>query len=286
MTLPPFKFSFWRLLAYVGPGFLMSIAYLDPGNIAGNVTAGIAGGYSLLWVLLWSTLLGLWYQSMAARIGCVTQRNMAKLCAQQYSTKTRYMLWIMTEFAIIGSDIQEVLGSATAIQILSNGVIPLYAGAIITIFDSFLFLFIHYFGIRKLEAFFLFLIAVMAITFCINFFACEPSVKDLAIGTIVPIIPSGSIPAALGLVGAVIMPHNIYLHSALVLTRKIEMKDHKQTREAIIYNNIESGFSLFISFIINTMVIATFAEYVKLHPGADSDLDLGQAAVALESLLE
>ena len=111
---------------------------------------------------------------------------------------------------------------------MSNGAIPLYAGAIITIFDSFLFLFIHYFGIRKLEAFFLFLISVMAITFCINFFASDPNWGDLAFGTVVPTIPAGSVPAAIGLVGAVIMPHNIYLHSALVLTRKIDMGDAKQ----------------------------------------------------------
>lgn len=129
----------------------------------------------------------------------------------------------MMELAIIGSDIQEVLGSATALNILFG--LPLYVGALITILDSFLFLFIHYFGVRKLEFFFLVLIAIMAVTFCINMVFSKPNVEEIAFGTFVPTVPSGGVNAALGLVGAVIMPHNLYLHSALVLTRKLEMKD-------------------------------------------------------------
>jgi natural resistance-associated macrophage protein len=129
----------------------------------------------------------------------------------------------MTEFAIIGSDIQEVIGSATAINILFG--LPLWVGALITIFDSFLFLFIHYFGVRKLEGFFAFLISIMAICFCLNMFAAKPDYEQIAIGTIVPIIPSGALTAALGLIGAVIMPHNLYLHSALVLTRKVNVRN-------------------------------------------------------------
>ena len=92
-------------MSFIGPGFLMSIAYLDPGNIAGDLEAGVSGGYSLIWTLLWSTILGVFYQALAARIGVVTQRNLAKLCAEQFTKKTRYILWIMTEIAIIGSDI-------------------------------------------------------------------------------------------------------------------------------------------------------------------------------------
>jgi natural resistance-associated macrophage protein 2 len=126
----------------------------------------------------------------------------------------------MTEFAIIGSDIQEVIGSATAIYILFG--LPLWKGALITIFDSFIFLFIHYFGVRKLEGFFLFLISIMAISFCLNMFTADPSYTEMAYGTVVPIIPKGALTAALGLIGAVIMPHNLYLHSSLVLTRKVD----------------------------------------------------------------
>lgn len=165
----------------------------------------------------------------------------------------------MTELAIIGSDIQEVLGSATALNILFNW--PLWVGAIVTILDSFLFLFIHYFGVRKLEFFFLILIAIMTITFMINMVAAKPDVGEMAFGMFVPTVPSGSIQAALGLVGAVIMPHNLYLHSSLVLTRSVGMNNLNQMRDAVIYNNIESAISLFVSFVISTMVIATFAVY-------------------------
>jgi NRAMP (natural resistance-associated macrophage protein)-like metal ion transporter len=129
----------------------------------------------------------------------------------------------MTEIAIIGSDIQEVVGSATAMQILFG--LPLWVGALITILDSLLFLFIHYFGVRKLEGFFAFLISVMAICFFTNLILAKPDVRDIVYGTVVPTIPPGALQAALGVIGAVIMPHNIYLHSSLVLTRKINMRD-------------------------------------------------------------
>ena len=146
----------------------MSIAYLDPGNIAGDLSAGTYGGYKLIWTLFWATVLGWYYQVMAARIGVVTQRNLARVCMEQYSSHMRYILWIMTEIAIIGSDIQEVLGSATALYLLFG--LPLWVGAIVTIFDSFLFLFIHYYGVRKLEMFFAALITIMTFCFCINLF--------------------------------------------------------------------------------------------------------------------
>ena len=168
----------------------------------------------------------------------------------------------MTEFAIIGSDIQEVVGSAYALLILFG--IPVWAGAIITILDSILFLFIHYFGVRKLEAFFLFLILIMTVTFIINMFTSNPNWGEMAYGTIVPTIPFGAGEAMIGVIGSVIMPHNLYLHSSLVLTRKIDVKNRNSVNEANIYNTIESAISLFISFIINVAVISTFAAYVIL----------------------
>jgi natural resistance-associated macrophage protein len=120
----PFHFEFKKFKQFVGPGFLMSVAYLDPGNIAGDLEAGIKGGYSLIWTLLWATIIGLFFQTLAARLGVISQRNLAKLCSQQYDAKRKYTLWLMTELAIIGSDIQEVIGSATAMHILFG--IPLY----------------------------------------------------------------------------------------------------------------------------------------------------------------
>ena len=165
----------------------MSIAYLDPGNIAGDLDAGVHGGYSLIWTLLWATIFGLFYQCMASRIGIVTQRNLAKLSAEQFSKSTRYILWIMTELAIIGSDIQEVLGSATALKILFN--IPIPWGAVITIFDSLLFLFIHYFGIRKLEGLFVILVLIMAVCFGINMLVSKPDYGKIFGNMFVPTDP-------------------------------------------------------------------------------------------------
>jgi len=186
----------------------------------------------------------------------------------------------MTELAIIGSDIQEVVGSATALNILFG--CPLWLGAVVTILDSFMFLFIHYFGVRKLEGFFAFLIIVMTICFTINMFSSKPDYSEIAIGTLLPTIPKGALLSALGLVGAVIMPHNLYLHSSLVLTRKIDVKNRNSVHEANIYNTIESAISLGISVIISTAVIATFASYVEIT-GDKGDLNLKTASVALES---
>ena len=169
----------------------------------------------------------------------------------------KYVLWIMTELAIIGSDIQEVIGSATALYIIFG--LPLWGGALITILDSFLFLFIHYYGVRKLEVFFAFLIGVMTVCFCLNCFNAKPSVSQMAAGILIPSVPKGALPAMLGMVGAVIMPHNFYLHSSLVLTRKIDHTDRNSVKEANIYNAIESGLSLSVSVLISFAVIATFA---------------------------
>lgn len=192
----------------------------------------------------------------------------------------------MTEIAIIGSDIQEVIGSATALKILFG--IPIGLGALITIFDSFLFLFIHYYGVRKLEAFFMVLVSIMAICFGINMFESKPDYSLMFGNMFVPTdpIPSEAVQPALGLVGAVIMPHNIYLHSALVLSRKINMKSKNEIRDATIYNNIESAFSLFISIVISTFVISTFAVYITTpdwlnRKPEDQNLDLESASVAL-----
>lgn len=130
---PPFS---WRKLwLFTGPGFLMSIAFLDPGNLEGDLQSGAIAGYSLLWLLLWATAMGLLVQLLAARLGVATGRHLAELCREEYPNWARLLLWIMAELALIGSDIQEVIGSAIAIKILSQGVLPLWAGVIITALD-------------------------------------------------------------------------------------------------------------------------------------------------------
>lgn len=173
-----------------------------------------------------------------------------------------------------------MVGSATALNILFG--VELWVGALVTIINSFLFLFIHYFGVRKLEVFFAFLIATMATCFLVNMFASKPDYGQMVVGSLVPYVPAGAWSACLGLIGAVIMPHNLYLHSSLVLSREINTKNRYQVREATIYNAIESALSLLISAVISTAVITTFANY-RDKAGEVADVDLLKAAAALES---
>lgn len=259
-----FQFSFRKLWAFTGPGWLMSIAYLDPGNIESDLQAGFVGRYNLLWVLLWATVFGVFVQVLALRLGVVTGRHLAEICRERFHGPVRYILWVMTEFAIIGSDIQEVLGSAVAINLLSNGYIPLWAGCIITASDTFTFLLIERFGVTKLEFLFGALITTMAITFGIEYGMEKPSSADVAKGVVIPqgsYYDNGSqfVTQAVGMIGAVIMPHNVYLHSALVGSRKINRKKSYRITEAIVYNTIESAVALFMSFIINVFVVSVFA---------------------------
>ncbi|XP_056130028.1 natural resistance-associated macrophage protein 2-like isoform X2 [Lampris incognitus] len=257
------SFSFRKLWAFSGPGFLMSIAYLDPGNIESDLQSGAKAEYKLLWVLLGATIIGLLLQRLAARLGVVTGMHLAEVCNRQYHTVPRIILWLMMELAIIGSDMQEVIGCAIAFNLLSSGRIPLWGGVLITITDTFVFLFLDKYGLRKLEAFFGFLITIMAITFGYEYVTVKPNQVQLLKGMFVPYC-EGCGPAqleqAVGIVGAVIMPHNIYLHSALVKSREVDRSSKKEIKEANKYFFIESSIALFISFLINVFVVAVFAE--------------------------
>lgn len=214
-----YDFSWRKLWAFTGPGFLMSIAYLDPGNIESDLQAGTIARYNLLWVLVWSTFFGLIVQRLSARIGTVTGMHLAELCSRRFPIVPRILLWLMTEIAIIGSDMQEVIGTAIAINLLSNGKIPLWGGVLITIVDTFTFLLLDKYGLRKLEAFFGTLILIMSVTFGYEFFAVGPEVVDIGEGIIIPWCKNcrpDAVTQAVGIIGAIIMPHNLYLHSALV----------------------------------------------------------------------
>ncbi|XP_054859947.1 natural resistance-associated macrophage protein 2 isoform X2 [Eublepharis macularius] len=256
-------FSFRKLWAFTGPGFLMSIAYLDPGNIESDLQSGAVAGFKLLWVLLLATVIGLLLQRLAARLGVVTGLHLAEVCNRQYPKVPRIILWLMVELAIIGSDMQEVIGSAIAINLLSVGGVPLWGGVLITIADTFVFLFLDKYGLRKLEAFFGFLITIMAIMFGYEYGTVKPDQGQLLKGMFMPYCDKCGPPQleqAVGIVGAVIMPHNMYLHSALVKSRQIDRSNKKEVKEANKYFFIESCIALFISFIINVFVVSVFAE--------------------------
>eukprot|EP00696_Hemimastix_kukwesjijk_P011599 gnl/Hemi2/2454_TR870_c0_g1_i1.p1 gnl/Hemi2/2454_TR870_c0_g1~~gnl/Hemi2/2454_TR870_c0_g1_i1.p1 ORF type:complete len:519 (+),score=165.36 gnl/Hemi2/2454_TR870_c0_g1_i1:115-1671(+) len=273
-------FSWRKLWAFTGPGFLMSIAYLDPGNLESDLQAGAVAGYSLIWVLWWATVMGLFLQILAARLGVVKGRHLAQLCREEFPGPPRYTLWIMTEIAIIASDIQEVVGSAIALQILFG--LPLWAGVLITALDTFSFLGLHAYGIRKLEAFFGILIGTMCICFFAEFIIGKPSMLEIGEGLVIPRVSGNSIMQAVGMVGAVIMPHNIYLHSALVQSRKIDTTSRAKVSEANYYYAIECAVALFVSFLINLAVLAVFAGQFYNNPAYNtSDIGLSNAGEAL-----
>uniref|UniRef100_A0A672ZPC5 Solute carrier family 11 member 2 n=1 Tax=Sphaeramia orbicularis TaxID=375764 RepID=A0A672ZPC5_9TELE len=266
-------FSFRKLWAFTGPGFLMSIAYLDPGNIESDLQSGAKAGFKLLWVLLVATIIGLLLQRLAARLGVVTGMHLAEVCNRQYPTVPRIILWLMVELAIIGSDMQEVIGCAIALNLLSVGRIPLWAGVLITITDTFVFLFLDKYGLRKLEAFFGFLITVMAVSFGYEYVLVKPDQGELLKGMFVPYCADCGpvqLEQAVGIVGAVIMPHNIYLHSALVksiysllLVPEVDRKNKKEVKEANKYFFIESSIALFVSFLINSFIICFFWSWLQ-----------------------
>ncbi|PON91062.1 NRAMP-like metal transporter [Trema orientale] len=267
-TVPPFSWK--KLWLFTGPGFLMSIAFLDPGNLEGDLQAGAIAGYSLLWLLMWATIMGLMIQMLSARVGVATGRHLAELCREEYPNWAKWVLWFMAELALIGADIQEVIGSAIAIQILSHGVLPLWAGVIITASDCFIFLFLENYGVRKLEAVFAVLIATMALSFAWMFADTKPSGRELFMGLLVPRLGSKTIRQAVGVVGCVIMPHNVFLHSALVQSRNIDPHKKSRVQEALNYYSIESSVALLVSFMINLFVTTVFAKGFYGTKQADS----------------
>lgn len=258
--LPKNWFSWKKLWRFTGPGFLMSIAYIDPGNLEGDLQAGANTGYILLWVLVWSTVMGGALQLLAAKLGVATGQHLAQHCRAEYPRFPRLLMWVMIEIAIIGCDIQEVIGSAIAIFILSKGVIPLYAGVIITALDSFLLLLIDRLGVRHLEAMFGVLVGVMAIAFGIMFADAGVNVGQVLEGIAIPRMTRSSVHYAVAIVGAIIMPHNIYLHSALVQSRDISRTKVARKKEAIAYFSMESALALLISLFINLCVVSVFAK--------------------------
>uniref|UniRef100_A0A670YD07 Natural resistance-associated macrophage protein 1 n=1 Tax=Pseudonaja textilis TaxID=8673 RepID=A0A670YD07_PSETE len=283
--------SFRKLWAFTGPGFLMSIAYLDPGNIESDLQCGAVAGFQLLWVLLWSTILGLLCQRLAIRLGVVTGKDLGEICYHYYPKVSmnapRVLLWIMIEIAIIGSDMQEVIGTAIAFNLLSAGRIPLWGGVLITIVDTFFFLFLDKYGLRKLEAFFGLLIAIMAVTFGYEYVVVNPDQKEVLKGIFIPYCKNcghEQLLQAVGLVGAIIMPHNIYLHSSLVKTREVDRANQKAVKEANMYFLIESTIALFVSFLINLFVMSVFGQAFFQHSNQEHDVCANQSLFLNQSI--
>ncbi|KNH09531.1 solute carrier family 11 member 1 [Perkinsela sp. CCAP 1560/4] len=274
-----FHFSWKKLLRYMGPGFLMSIAYLDPGNLQADIQLGAVAGYKLLWLLLASILLGGVFQSRAINVSVVTGKHLAEHCRMSFPKPVYLLLWCVVELAIIGADIQEVLGSAIALNILTNGFLSIWQGTLITVVDTCIFLLLQQSGVRRLEFFFGVLITVMSTMFGYLYFAHLPPQLEILKGVCIPKIPPGSITQAVGMIGAVIMPHNLYLHSALTLTRDIDRSQPNDVRDSIAYNHIESAIALILSFFINMFVVCNFAS-LNIVPEGILGSQIGVASAA------
>jgi manganese transport protein len=244
-----------RIFAFAGPAYLVSVGYMDPGNWATDLEGGSRFGYALIWVILMSNMMAVLLQTLSARLGIVTGKDLAQACRSEYSRTASFVLWILCEIAIAACDLAELLGTIIGLNLLFG--IPLLWGALVTLFDTFLLLAIQKLGIRKMEAFIMSMITVIASGFVVNLFLAKPDWGAAAAG-LTPSIPEGSLYIILGIIGATVMPHNLYLHSSLVQTRRVSrLVDSKA--EACKFNLLDSAIALNAAFFVNTAILVLAA---------------------------
>ena len=242
---------FRRLFAFAGPAYLVSVGYMDPGNWATDIEGGSRFGYTLIWVLLMSNLMAVLLQTLSARLGIVTGYDLAQGCRKEYSKKLSVFLWLLAEIAIAACDLAEVLGTIIGLNLLFG--LPLLWGCLITASDTFLLLAIQRLGVRKMEAFIVMLITTIGIGFLIEIFFAQPNWHGVISG-FVPHLENGALFVAIGIIGATVMPHNLYLHSSLVQTRNIS-NTHTGKTEACKFNLIDSAIALNGAFFVNAAIL-------------------------------
>ena len=245
--------SFRKLLTFLGPGYLVAVGYMDPGNWATDLAGGAKFGYALIWVILLSNLMAMYLQSLCVKLGVVTGKDLAQACREQYSKPVSIVLWVLCEIAIIACDLAEVIGSAVALNLLFG--VPLVWGVIITGFDVLLHLAAMHFGFRKIEAIVLTLVSTVALCFVMQIFLARPDWGGVALGMLVPTMPDKeAFYIALGILGATVMPHNLYLHTALVQTRDIG-PTAADKRQAVRYNITDTVIALGAAFFVNAAIL-------------------------------
>lgn len=261
---------FWtKLGAFSGPGYLVAVGYMDPGNWATDLAGGSQFGYPLLSVILLSNLMAIVLQALAARLGIVTGRDLAQACRDHYSRPVGFMLWVACELAIVACDLAEVIGTAIALQLLFG--IPLVWGVCLTALDVLLILLLQQRGFRKLEAFIIALLILIAGCFAVELALSRPVLGDVLRG-FVPTAQVVTNPAmlyiAISILGATVMPHNLYLHSAIVQTRAFDRTDAGR-RETVRYATIDSTLALTLALFINAAVLILAASTFHLAGRAD-----------------
>ncbi|WP_250455202.1 Nramp family divalent metal transporter [Caballeronia sp. ATUFL_M2_KS44] len=273
-----------RFLAFAGPGYMISVGYMDPGNWATDIAGGSKFGYTLLAVILLSNLMAILLQALAVRLGVATGRDLAQACRDHYSKPVNLALWIACEAAIVACDLAEVIGTAIALQLLFG--IPLIAGALLTALDAFLLLLLVNKGFRLLEAFVISLLIVIAVCFALQIVAASPPIAQVLRG----FVPSPRIVAnkemlyvAIGILGATVMPHNLYLHSSVVQTRAYG-KSIEARRDAIRWATLDSTIALTLALFINAAILIVAA--AVFHANGHTEVaEIGDAFHLLSPLL-
>jgi manganese transport protein len=277
--------SFWRkALAFAGPGYMVAVGYMDPGNWATDLAGGARFGYTLLSVILLSNLMAILLQALALKLGIATGRDLAQACRDHYSRPVSFVLWVLCEIAIAACDLAEVIGSAIALNLLFG--IPLLWGVCLTALDVLLILLLQNKGFRWLEAFVIALIATIGICFAVELLMANPPIAEVVRG-LVPTTQIVTNPVmlyiAIGILGATVMPHNLYLHSSIVQTRKV-LPDSESKREAIRFATLDSTVALLFAFFINGAILILAAATFH-NTGHQEVADIGDAYRLLTPLL-
>lgn len=265
------KSKYKRILGMFGPAYLISVGYMDPGNWATDLAGGSQFGYALLWVLLMSNIMALLLQNLCARLGVVRGKDLAQCNRETYPKKVNFALYILAEIAIAACDLAEVLGMAIGLHLLFG--IDIIWGVLISFADTFLLLYLQKLGMRKMELFIIGLISLIGMCFMVEMFLAKPDFAEVATGLIPSIPNSAALYIAIGIIGATVMPHNLYLHSALVQTRKID-RDTKSIKRSLKYNFWDSAIALNLAFFVNAAILILAASVFHkngLHEVAELD---------------
>ncbi|MDH5827359.1 Nramp family divalent metal transporter [Sphingobacterium faecium] len=241
-----------RVLSFFGPAYLISVGYMDPGNWATDLAGGSQFGYALLWVLLMSNIMALLLQSLCTRLGIVRRKDLAQCNRETYPKRMNFVLYILAEIAIAACDLAEVLGMAIGLNLLFG--IDILWGVLISFADTFLIMYLQKLGIRKMELFIIGLITMIGMCFMVEMFLVKPDFGEVVKGFIPSLPNSAALYISIGIIGATVMPHNLYLHSALVQTRKIERDDYS-IKKAIKYNFFDSAIALNMAFLVNAAIL-------------------------------
>jgi manganese transport protein len=257
-----------RLLAFLGPAYMISVGYMDPGNWATDIAGGSKFGFSLLWVLVMSNIIALLLQSHCVRLGIVSGKDLAQASRETYPRFINLFLYGLAEIAIAACDLAEVIGMAIGIHLLFPS-IGILTGVCITVLDSFILLFLLNKGIRKLEAFIICLVLLIGVSFFIQLLIAKPEVSEIA-GGLFPFIQNDeALYIAIGIIGATVMPHNLYLHSSLVQTRKFD-RTPKDIKKAIRFNTIDSAVALNLALFVNAAILILAA--TTFHKAGKNDV--------------